>query len=197
MYYIALSAYSNKIKAAVAFRSTGWKNDEIFLLPSSSEFIEEADIEHFPHQQLSLSPSLAAKDQADSGEINQWKEKISTLLKNDKLYQDPELTLATVAAKAGTNIAIVSRAINTGFSQNFNDYINGYRVEALKELFAKGEHKRQTLLSLAFECGFNSKTTFNRSFKKVTSLSPKQYLAMLENSDTGNNINPSLFTASK
>ena len=59
---------------------------------------------------------------------------------------------------------------------NFNDFINHYRIEAVKEKLKKGEHKTSTLLGIAFDCGFNSKATFNRAFKKSTTVSPKDYL---------------------
>ena len=59
---------------------------------------------------------------------------------------------------------------------NFNDFINNYRVEDVKKAFDKGEHKKTTLLGIAFDCGFNSKATFNRAFKKNTGISPKEYL---------------------
>jgi AraC-like DNA-binding protein len=62
---------------------------------------------------------------------------------------------------------------------NFNDYINHHRVESVKKAFTNGEHKTTTLLGIAYDCGFNSKATFNRAFKKNTGLSPKEYIAKL------------------
>ncbi|MFM8912794.1 MAG: helix-turn-helix domain-containing protein [Flammeovirgaceae bacterium] len=59
---------------------------------------------------------------------------------------------------------------------NFNDFVNHYRIKALLHRIEEGEHTIQTLLSLAFECGFNSKSTFNRAFKRATLLNPKEYI---------------------
>jgi len=59
---------------------------------------------------------------------------------------------------------------------NFNDFINNYRIEAVKTMFLNEEHKKSTLLGIAYDCGFNSKATFNRAFKKHTSCTPKEYL---------------------
>ena len=59
---------------------------------------------------------------------------------------------------------------------NFNDFINHYRIEAVKEKLSAGEHNTTTLLGIAYDCGFNSKATFNRAFKKSTTLSPNEYL---------------------
>jgi AraC-like DNA-binding protein len=66
--------------------------------------------------------------------------------------------------------------INQGFRLNFNDLINQYRIEAVKQKLKAGEQKTQTLLGIAYDCGFNSKATFNRAFKKATGQSPKEWL---------------------
>lgn len=59
---------------------------------------------------------------------------------------------------------------------NFNDFINQYRVKAVIKKMEAGEHTIQTLLGLALEVGFNSKSTFNRAFKRHTSRSPNDYI---------------------
>ena len=59
---------------------------------------------------------------------------------------------------------------------NFNDFVNEKRAEAVITKLKKGEHVENTLLGIALDCGFNSKTTFNRAFKKHTGASPKQYI---------------------
>jgi len=62
---------------------------------------------------------------------------------------------------------------------NFNDFINHHRIEAVKKMFEAGEQDNITLLGIAFDAGFNSKASFNRAFKKSTSLSPKEYVQKL------------------
>jgi AraC-like DNA-binding protein len=59
---------------------------------------------------------------------------------------------------------------------NFNDFVNKKRVHAVIEKLEAGKHTIHTLLGIAFECGFNSKSTFNRAFKRHTMLSPKEYI---------------------
>lgn len=108
--------------------------------------------------------------------IKQWKEKIATAMTNEKLYEDAELTLTQLAKKFSTNTSVLSKVINQGFQLNFNDFVNTYRVSAVMQMLKAGEQKKQTLLSIAFDCGFNSKATFNRAFKKQIGLSPKDWI---------------------
>jgi len=102
---------------------------------------------------------------------------LQNLMENDKLFLNPELNLKDLAEKAKMNRTQVSQIINSSFSKNFNDFVNEYRVNAFKEKLNKGEHKQLSLLGLAMDCGFNSKATFNRVFKKITKTSPSEYLA--------------------
>ena len=104
-----------------------------------------------------------------------WKTAIENLIVSESLFKNSELTLVEIAKKLKTNIAIISKTVNQEFGVNFNDFVNNYRVEAVKNSFAKGEHKKSTLLGIAYDCGFNSKATFNRAFKKNTGKTPKEY----------------------
>lgn len=70
----------------------------------------------------------------------------------------------------------MSQIVNQGFNVNFNDYVNSLRIAALIQQLKAGEHHTRTLLALALDCGFNSKSTFNRAFKKLTGLTPLEYI---------------------
>ncbi len=111
-----------------------------------------------------------------SGELELWKERIGLAMEKDKVYLNPELTVREVASKLNTSASLVSNVINTGFGKNFNQYVNDFRVEAFKEAVANPENDRFNLLSIALDCGFNSKATFNRVFKNATGLSPKDFI---------------------
>jgi len=170
-YYIAITGYANSIETKVPFRtrSTGYPHT-LLLLPAVSDqqeaITEEAEV-------ISVEPVLNKQ----SGEqLSGWKEKVLEQMQVYKAYEDPELSLASLARELKTNPAVISRTINQGFGQNFNDFVNRFRINTVIEMLDKGEHKKQTLLGIAFDCGFNSKATFNRAFKKATGMSPKDWL---------------------
>jgi AraC-like DNA-binding protein len=177
-YYIAITGYSNSVQTKVPFKLNLLGHHKSLLLlqqaPDATtinepSFIEDAEIIEFETEK-----PLATKEEETI--LAEWKPKIMQLVKEEKAYEDPELSLTQVAKQLKTNPTIVSKIINQGFQLNFNDFINFYRIEAVKEKLQAGEQKTQTLLGIAFDCGFNSKATFNRSFKKATGVSPKEWM---------------------
>ena len=70
----------------------------------------------------------------------------------------------------------ISQVLNQDLNQSFSDFVNKYRVEEVKKLMADGKHEKFTLVALAKQCGFNSKTSFYRVFKKETNKTPADYL---------------------
>jgi len=74
----------------------------------------------------------------------------------------------------------LSQVINSQKKKNFFDFVNTYRIEAIIEKLKNSENKKYTLLSLAYEVGFNSKSTFNASFKKLMGKTPSDYLKTLD-----------------
>ncbi|MCU0444264.1 MAG: AraC family transcriptional regulator [Microscillaceae bacterium] len=117
------------------------------------------------------------KSQNKPPEISQNNlEKIIEILEIKQLYLNSELTLNDLSQAVNLTPALVSQSLNVGLGKSFNDFVNHYRVEAVKRKFRRGEHNQHTLLGIALDCGFNSKNTFNRAFKKNTGLSPTEYL---------------------
>jgi len=173
-YYIAITGYSNSIETKVPFRMNLLSYKPTLLLPSSpvmeeqDSFIEDAEI-------IEIEDVQTPKTE-DSDLLKEWKPKIEAYIVTGRAFEDPELTLSQVAKALNTNPSIISKVINQGFQLNFNDFINNYRIEAVKEKLKAGELKTQTMLGIAFDCGFNSKATFNRAFKKATGLSPKEWI---------------------
>ncbi len=172
-YYIAITGYANSIETKVPFKLNLLNYKPILLLNGGTkgvdnDFIEDAEIIEITNEQV--------EKKEDEGLLAEWKPKILSLLVDEKIYEDPELSLSQMAKQLKTNPSIISKTINQGFQLNFNDFINNYRIEAVKEKLKAGEQKTQTLLGIAYDCGFNSKATFNRAFKKVTGTSPKEWL---------------------
>ncbi len=172
-YYIAIAGYANAIYAKVFFKTNVFlPNNIIYVLPN--KFIPELT---YASEAYIDVPIEASYDKVDIAEdYSEWTQKITVLLKQDKIFKDAELSLVDMARKTNTNVSLLSKVINKGFGLNFNDLINMHRVDAVKDMLCNQEYKNQTLLSIAYECGFNSKTTFNRAFKKYTHISPQEFI---------------------
>jgi YesN/AraC family two-component response regulator len=96
-------------------------------------------------------------------------------MEGEKLYHEAELTLQQLANRLQLPTYLVSQAINDGLKKNFYELINGYRVEEAKQLLLSPKNQNFTILSIGFEAGFNSKTTFNTVFKKFTGMTPTEF----------------------
>jgi len=101
-------------------------------------------------------------------------------MKVNRFYLDAELSLNSLAKALGIPIHELSKIINTGLRKNFNDFVNEFRIQDVTRKMKDPAHDRITLLGIAYDCGFNSKTTFNRAFKQVTGKSPVQYKGELK-----------------
>ncbi|AVP99937.1 AraC family transcriptional regulator [Ahniella affigens] len=115
-------------------------------------------------------PEPATRSEPDwPSRANAWRDRLVAA----GWWRDPELTLASLARKLGTNTTDLSKAINDGLGMNFNELINRLRVEAVSHKLI--DTPESGLLDLALECGFSSKASFNRCFKRYTGLTPSAY----------------------
>jgi AraC-like DNA-binding protein len=108
-------------------------------------------------------------------ESAQIAQQITKHIKSSKTYLNPDLTLSQLAAETNISKHILSQVINERLKLNFFDFINQYRVEEFKKRIVSSEYQNFSLLGIAFDCGFNSKSAFNRIFKKTTGLTPSQF----------------------
>lgn len=99
--------------------------------------------------------------------------KIRSALKEEQLYKNPELTLGMLAETIAEKPYLLTKTFSQIFKTKFSDYVNELRFEEVKSLLNDPENEKYTLLSLAFEAGFNSKASFNRTVKKISGKSPK------------------------
>jgi len=97
------------------------------------------------------------------------------LMQSEKLYLNPVLKLETVAGKLKLPEKLVSSLLNQHMSQNFNDFVNGYRVEEAKRKLIDPANSPYTISAIALDCGFNSLATFQRAFKQLTGTTPSSY----------------------
>jgi AraC-like DNA-binding protein len=107
--------------------------------------------------------------------MNHYKEQLLKLMENEKPYSDSDITLPRLGKMLLLNTYQTSYLINTCFNENFYTFINRYRVEECKRMLENNQYYHLSILGIGHEAGFNSKTTFNTSFKKITGLSPKEY----------------------
>lgn len=153
--YISITGYSNTIRTTIRLGLSQLGS----FVPLEKEEIVETNM-----------------DTTEDLALQEWKHKITQLFETEHVYQNANLTLTDLAQQLSTNRNIISRSINQEFGMNFNDFVNEKRAEAVIAKLKNGEHRTNTLLGIALDCGFNSKTTFNRSFKKHTGSTPKQFI---------------------
>ena len=120
-------------------------------------------IQYFKYQHSTIDESYKSRCYTE----------IQSLLIHKKIYLDSLLNLKRMARKLTISEKQLSQIINECAGQNFNDYINQYRIAEARELLRSDDYKN--VLSVAYEVGFNSKSTFNTAFKKFTNMTPTQY----------------------
>lgn len=102
-------------------------------------------------------------------------QRISDLVVRDTLYLESDISLARLSKLLGTSPQKISKAINQYAHQNFNDFINYYRIQDAKHLLADDTKKNYTISSIAFDTGFSSLSSFNSAFKKFEAMTPSVY----------------------
>lgn len=108
-------------------------------------------------------------------------EKIRQEMEEHQYYLNPKLTLREFAHLLELPTRTISHHLNQGLGVPFIDFTNQYRVAKVQQLLANKSHAHLSLLGIALECGFNSKSTFNRVFKNITNESPSVYQKRVQN----------------
>ena len=115
----------------------------------------------------------ALLDEAASAE---FKVRLKTFMDEEEPFLDPSLSLRSLAGRLDIHPNKLSWLLNDSFGKNFNNFVNHYRIERFKSLATDPDNSHISLIGLAYESGFNSKTVFNTYFKKETGQTPKAYL---------------------
>ncbi len=121
---------------------------------------------------------ISAKD-SDSLEHKKLYNQLLQTMESSKPYLDSHLSLHKLAASSKIPAGKLSTVINNYANQNFYDFVNSYRVTQIKERLKTEDMELYSILGIAEECGFNSKASFNRVFKKMEGKTPTQYLKSL------------------
>ncbi len=141
-----------------------WRNPSLFHISQLEEELEQTDT------QKDNQTSSGLLDQELRSSIMNL---VQNQIKEQALYRNSEITLATLAQKVGVSVHHLSETLNQYGGKNFNQFINEYRVaEVCKKLDQRSEQK---LIDLAMNAGFSSKSSFNSLFKKLTGQTPSQY----------------------
>ena len=155
---------------AIGYR--GLRQPEIF----SYETVEEPrsaepvlPVTEDPSQRRQERPGLSP------GEAERLERDLIALMEKKRPWKDPELNLADLAAGLESTPHKVSELLNARLEQTFYDFVNGYRVREVQRRIASGENRTRTMLTLALDAGFASKSTFNQAFKSRTGQTPSGY----------------------
>lgn len=108
-------------------------------------------------------------------EIQEYIERINQLMTLEKMYLNENLSLKELALHLKADPNLISFILNNRLSINFYDFVNRHRIEEVKNKLNNPAYKHLTLLGIALESGFNSKTTFNRVFKQATGITPTEF----------------------
>ncbi|MEO1214092.1 MAG: helix-turn-helix domain-containing protein [Bacteroidota bacterium] len=126
-----------------------------------------------PEKQIQIIPPKALMS---ASEIDRVLEFFAKGMKEEKWFQNPSLSLRKLAENVNISSNKLSWLLNERMGQNFNEYINSFRLENFKEIALNPANSHLTLLALAYESGFNSKSVFNAFFKKAEGMTPKAWL---------------------
>jgi AraC-like DNA-binding protein len=166
---------------AFAFSFYGYKQPGIF-----NEILTESKFhrrENLPDEDTDPKYEKSGLKNKDA---RQYLDRLLKFMEEKKPYLDVDLSIHDVSDKLEIPRHYLTQVINGMLGKNFYTFINEYRIEEVKKLLADEDYSKYTLTSIAFEAGFNSKSSFNSVFKMATGMTPSQFKeAHLRNISTG------------
>ncbi len=149
----------------------------------SYDFIKQKEIYPYLANQkqeiieiIKESNSLEIKKKLISDEkLEENKIELLKMMSTRKPYLDAEFSLVKLANELQTTTHLLSYTINNGFNENFYQFVNRYRIEESKKLLLNPNKNNLTLVAIGYEVGFNSKSAFNTTFKKITGRTPSEF----------------------
>ena len=170
----------------------GWDIDFLTIVPiiflvaylgyhgtlQSRIFLPESLMGKKTEEDLSLTKKARPKNSPYSYDTQEMKElqiALDELMRKDRPFLNEDLTLTSLAQSLKVPDKKLSTLLNQNMETSFYNYINGLRVDWVKRKLALPESNNYTILSIAYDCGFKSKSSFNRIFKNISGLSPSDY----------------------
>ncbi|MAU17481.1 MAG: hypothetical protein CMH46_18295 [Muricauda sp.] len=146
----------------------------IYLLFRQPDLLHEQDYDLDPLQKKRDKYEKTGLSEAFSQEL---KNKLEDLMSTQKLYLNHELRLDDIAELLDISRHHTSQVINENFNMSFYDFINSYRIEEAKiRLLSNFEKSSESISDIAYHCGFNNRVSFYKAFKKITQVTPKEFV---------------------
>lgn len=122
------------------------------------------------------TPMVTPVPRLQEDAVERWLPRLTGAMESGKLYLDPELTVAQLAASADLSPKLVSTLLNQYLGKSFSTFVNEYRLAAFRQRVVEQPASNLTISGMAAECGFSSPATFQRIFKQMTGTTPSQYI---------------------
>jgi AraC-like DNA-binding protein len=118
-----------------------------------------------------------------SKDVNRYINKIETHMNKSKPYLDRELTIYDLSGQLNIPRHFLSEVINEHMGKNFYNLVNDYRIEEVKQRLDDPAYANLTILAIAYDSGFNAKSSFNTIFKEKTGMTPSEYQKRMQEAD--------------
>lgn len=156
-FYVGLTGYAQKQPAHIDYAEGE--------TPAPGEDVSPTETEATP----------IAQEENQKEELKVLAKRLNKVMTEERLFLQAEINLRDLSKHLKTNSSLLSATINQMFGQNFNDFVNKLRIEEFIKNYYEDSSRAYTMVTLAYDSGFNSKATFNRAFKKHKGCSPKEY----------------------
>jgi AraC-like DNA-binding protein len=162
-----------------------FRDPQVYLQSEKAEQKEELDVNLSPRAEKKAefkeenSPEEEKEKYKRSGlkekDAEIYIERLLAFMEREKPYLDEDLTILDLSAKLNISKHHLTQILNNHLGKNFFTFVNEYRVEEVKRKLADEAFDHLTIMGIAYDCGFNSKSSFNNIFKQYTGLTPSEY----------------------
>lgn len=171
-----ISLYGFRYYSNYVNYTTMWLTAPLFIYFIGFFSLTQPNIFRLPlEKKLEASKSIT---RLKPEEVNILKAKLNKLVTEDNIHSIPHLSLKSLSEALNTSSNNLSWLLNQVYNKTFYEYINQFRVEDFLNKIQNNEHQSKTLLAIAMDSGFNSKSTFNKAFKAIMNDTPSNYIKL-------------------